>query len=83
MRVDRVDRGFLRRARQRVGLAAADTPIRVQWAAARAPADRFAPHAVSMNLGNLDAGRYRITLTVRPAVGPAVATSREIVLIDP
>ncbi|CAN5900808.1 hypothetical protein BH11GEM1_BH11GEM1_19200 [soil metagenome] len=83
VRVDRVDRGFLRRTRQRVGLAAADTPIRIQWADARPPTDRAAPHAVSIDLGNLDAGRYRITLTVIPAMGPAIATSREIVLIDP
>ena len=83
MRVDRVDRGFLRRARQRLGLAAVDTPIRMQWVDARPSADRAASHAVSIDLGNLDAGRYRITLTVSPAVGPAVATSREIILIEP
>jgi len=83
VRVDRMDRSLLRRTRQRLGMAPADTPIRIQWADARPPADRAAPHAVSLDLGYLDAGRYRITLTVAPAVGPAVATVREITLSDP
>ncbi len=64
-------------------MAPADTPIRIQWADARPPADRAAPHPVSLDVGNLDAGRYRITLTVAPAAGPAVATAREVTLSDP
>ena len=83
VRVDRMDRGLLRRTRQKLGLTPGDTPIRMQWADARPPADRAAPHAVSIDLGSMDAGRYRITLTVIPAMGSAVATSREIALIDP
>lgn len=83
VRVERVDAGFLRKARQRLGLSPADIPIRIQWTDARPPEDRAAPHAVSLNLRNMDAGRYRITLTVTPANGPAVATAREIALTVP
>ena len=83
VRVDRVDRSFARTARQRLGLAQADTPIRIQWTDARPPADRAAPYAVSLDLRNLDAGRYRITVTVTPTTGPAVATVRQIALTDP
>ena len=83
VRVDRLDRSLLRRTRQRLGMAPADTPIRIQWADARPPADRASPHAISLDLGYLDPGRYRITLTVVPLVGPAAATAREITLRDP
>ncbi len=80
VRVDRVDRGFLRSTRQRLGLSPVDSPIRMQWVDARPPADRAAPHTVSISVGTLEAGRYRITLTVTPANGPPASTIREVTL---
>ena len=80
VRVDRVDRSFVRSTRQRLGLAPADAPIRIQWTDARPSADRAAPHSVWLDLGNLDAGRYRLTLTVTVVGAPAVATIREVTL---
>ena len=80
VRVDRVDRGFLRNTRQRLRLSPADSPIRMQWVDARPPTGRTAPHTVSLSVGTLEAGRYRITLTVAPADGPAATTVREVTL---
>ena len=81
--VERVDHGWIRSTRQRLGLTPVDTPIRIRWTDARPPADRAAAHAVSLDLANLDAGRYRVTLTLAPLGGEPVSTSREIGLIDP
>ena len=81
--VERVDHGWIRSARQRLGLAPADTPIRMRWTDARPPADRAAAHAVSLDLANMDTGRYRVTLTLAPLGGSPVSVSREIGLIDP
>ena len=80
--VERVDHGWIRSARQKLGLTPVDTPIRIKWTDARPPADRAAAHAISLDLENLDSGRYRVTLTLTPASGSAVATTREIALID-
>ena len=82
--VERVDHGWIRSARQRLGLTPVDTPIRILWTDARPPAsDRAAPHAISLDLENLDPGRYRVTLTLTPAGGTPVATVREIALQHP
>lgn len=81
--VERVDHGWIRSARQRLGLTPVDTPIRIRWTDARPPADRAAAHAVSLDLANLDSGRYRVTLTLTPLGGTPVSTTREFALIDP
>ena len=80
--VERVDHTWIRSARQRLKLTPVDTPIRIRWTDARAATDSGAGHAVALDLGNLDAGRYRVTLTLTPLDGPAVSTTREIALID-
>ena len=81
--VERIDHGWLRSTRQRLGLTPADAPIRIRWTDARPPADRAAAHAVSLDLRHLDSGRYRVTLSLTPLDGTAVSTAREIALIDP
>ncbi len=80
--VERVDRGWLRNTRQKLGLAAEDTPIRIRWTDARPPVGRAASHAISLDLANLEPGRYRVTLTLYPNSGSAVFTGREIQLHD-
>ena len=80
--VERVDHSWIRSARQRLKLTPVDTPIRIRWTDARPAVDSGAGHAVGLDLGNLDAGRYRVTLTLSPLEGPPVSTSRELSLID-
>lgn len=81
--VERVDHSWIRSARQKLGLTPMDTPIKVRWTDARPPSGLAAPHAISMDLENLDAGRYRLTLTLTPAGGAPVASMREIALQNP
>ena len=80
--VERVDHGWIRSARQRLRLTPVDTPLRIRWTDARPSADNAAAHAVSLDLANLDAGRYRVMLTLTSLDGVPVTTTREISLID-
>ncbi|MDQ2667494.1 MAG: hypothetical protein M3Z05_15975 [Gemmatimonadota bacterium] len=80
--VERVDHSWIRSARQHLKLTPVDTPIRMHWSDERPRADSAAPHTLSLDLGNLDAGRYRLTLTLTPVDGTAVTTTRELSLID-
>lgn len=81
--VERVDRSFLRTARQRMGLAEPDSPLRMRWSDARPGAGGIAPHAISLDLGNLPEGRYRLTLSLVPAGGGvAASTAREVRLLE-
>jgi hypothetical protein len=79
--VERIDHGFLRSARQRLGLADPDSPLRVRWTDPRPGAGATA-HAISLDLGRLPAGRYRLTLTVAAGAGAPASSSREIELLD-
>ena len=77
--VERVDHGWIRSARQRLGLTPVDTPIRIRWSDSRPLASGgAAAHAISLDLENLEAGRYRLTLTATPLGGTPAATVREI-----
>ena len=76
--VERIDRSWFRSARQALGLAAEDTPLRIRWTDARASSAGIAPHAVSLDLANLPGGRYRLTLSLTPDGATPVASSREI-----
>jgi hypothetical protein len=80
--VERIDHGFFRSARQRFGLADDDTPLRMRWTDAR-PAAGISPHAISLDVGNLPGGRYRLTLSLTPADGRAVISTREVQLTEP
>ncbi len=81
--VERVDHSWIRSARQKLGLTPMDTPIRIRWTDAGASAERGVGRAISLDLANLDAGRYRVTLTLTPDGAKAVSTTREVELIDP
>jgi hypothetical protein len=81
--VERIDRSWFRSARQRLGLGDQDTPLRIRWTDARSPASGVAPHAVSLDLGNLPGGRYRLTLTLTPDGAPPAVSSGEIELREP
>ncbi len=81
--VERIDRSWFRSARQRLGLADDDTPLRIHWSDARASAQGIAPHAVSLDLANLPAGRYRVTLSLAPDGARPVSATREVELREP
>jgi hypothetical protein len=77
--VERVDRSWIRSAKQRLRLTPVDTPIRMKWTEQRPSAGR----SVSLDLTNLDAGRYRITVSLTREDGTAVSSTREVELINP
>jgi hypothetical protein len=81
--VERIDHGLLRSARQRLGLADEDTPLRVRWTDARPAGSGISPHAVSLDVGNLPGGRYRLTLSLTAADGKAATATREVQLTEP
>jgi hypothetical protein len=79
--VERIDRSWLRSARQRVHLAAKDSPLRILWSDARPPEPGgAAPRTVSLDLANLEPGRYRLTVEMSRANEPPASTSRELQL---
>jgi hypothetical protein len=80
--VERIDNGFFRAARQRLGLEGKDTPLRMRWTDARPPASGVTGRSVSLDLANLPEGRYRVTLWIIPPEGGAVTTSRDVQLMD-
>jgi hypothetical protein len=81
--VVRIDRSWFRSTRQALGLADDDTPLRVRWTDAQPSGEGIAAHAVSLDLANLPAGRYRLTLSLTPQGGEAVTASRDIRLTEP
>jgi hypothetical protein len=58
-----------------------DSPLRMRWPDNR-PSGETASRSVTVDLNKLPAGRYRVTLTMTPATGAAVQTSREIQLLE-
>ena len=81
--VERVDRSWFRITRQALGITDVDSPLRIRWSDAHGAGAPIAPHAVSLDLANLPAGRYRVTLSVTPADGEAATSSREFELRAP
>jgi hypothetical protein len=55
----------------------------VRWTDARPAASGISPHAISLDVGNLPGGRYRLTLSLTPGDGKAVTASREMLLTEP
>jgi hypothetical protein len=81
--VERVDRSWLRGAKQRIGLAERDSPLKLRWNDARPPQGGGpAARAISLDLANLEAGRYRVTVALGRADGSTVSSSRVMQLRD-
>jgi hypothetical protein len=80
--VERIDHGFFRSARQRLGLDDPDSPLRIRWSDARSAVDGIAARAISLDLANLPGGRYRVSLTLTPAGSPVLVSAREIEITD-
>ena len=81
--VVRIDRSWFRSTRQALGLADQDTPLRIRWTDAQPSAEGIAARAVSLDLGNLPAGRYRLTLSLTPQGAEPVVATRDIQLREP
>jgi len=80
--VERIDHGFFRSARQRVGLTDPDSPLKMNWTDARPVIGGMSSYAVSLDLSNLSNGRYRITLSMSGNDGSPITSSREVELVD-
>jgi hypothetical protein len=79
--VERIDRSWLRGARQRIGLAEKDSPLRLKWNDARPPqAGAAVSRAISLDLANLEPGQYRITVSLGRPNGETTTSARIIQL---
>jgi hypothetical protein len=79
--VERIDRSWIRGAKQRLRLTAPDNPLRLRWNDARpASAGEALSRAISLDLRNQSAGKYRITVGLIRANGTVVSSEREIEL---
>jgi len=79
--VERIDRSWMRVARQRLRLAAPDNPLRLRWNDARPAARGEALNrAISLDLTNQPGGKYRITVGLIRSDGSIVSSAREIEL---
>jgi hypothetical protein len=76
--VERIDHDLFRSARQRLGLADKDSPIQIRWSEARPSRNGVGPRALSLDLSNVPAGRYRITVAVTPPTGSGAVTFRDV-----
>jgi hypothetical protein len=79
--VERIDRSWLRGVRQRMRLAAPDSPLKLLWSDARPPQrGGYAPRAISLDLANLEPGRYRLTVAMSRGDEKPASSSRELEL---
>ena len=81
--VERIDRSWIRGAKQLLRLSEPDNPLRLRWNDARPAAPGQAiSRAISLDLRNQSAGKYRITVGLIRADGSVVASTRVIELRD-
>jgi hypothetical protein len=81
--VERIDRSWVRSARQLLRLAAPDNPLRLRWNDARpASPGEALNRAISLDLTNQPSGKYRITVGLIRSDGSVVSSAREIELRD-
>jgi hypothetical protein len=79
--VERIDRSWLRGVRQKLKLADPDSPLRLHWSDARPTESGEAlSRAISLRLGNLEPGKYRITMALSRADQVGATASREVEL---
>jgi hypothetical protein len=79
--VERIDRSWLRGVRQKLKLSDPDSPLRLHWSDARpSEAGEALSRAISLRLGNLEPGKYRITMALGRADQVAATASREVEL---
>jgi hypothetical protein len=80
--VERVDHGFFRSAFQKLGVAQEDSPLRLNWTDTRPVIGGVSTYAISLDLGNLAPGRYRVSLSLTGSDGSPLVATRELELVD-
>jgi hypothetical protein len=80
--VERVDHGFFRSTFQKIGIAQDDSPVKLDWSDTRPVIGGVSTYAVSLDLGNLAPGRYRVSLSLAGGQGPPLVTTRDLELVD-
>jgi len=81
--VERIDRSWIRGAKQLLRLAEPDNPLRLRWNDARpASPGQAISRAISLDLANQSPGKYRITVGLIRGDGSVVASTRVIELRD-
>jgi hypothetical protein len=76
--IERTREGWMRRTAERLHLATPFSPMQVRWNEVPDREHGIASQAVSLDLSRLQAGRYEISLTVTPADGAPVVSTREV-----
>jgi hypothetical protein len=61
-------------------LATPFSPMKLQWTELPDPTNGIVSRSVTLNLSQLEPGRYEITLTVTPADGLPLVAKREVTL---
>jgi hypothetical protein len=80
--VERVDHGFFRSAFQKIGITQDDSPLRLAWTDTRPVIGGVSTYAVSLDLGNLEPGHYRVSLALAGSDGVPLVATRELELVD-
>jgi hypothetical protein len=73
--------GGVRRIAERIGLASAGQPVRIRWTEESGGA-ALLPRATTVALPQrLAPGEYLLEVTVHPAAGPPVTTTRALTIV--
>jgi hypothetical protein len=78
--IERIQEGWMRRAVERLHLAPPFSPMKLQWTEMPDRGDGIAARSVTLNLSQLDPGRYEIALTVTASDGLPLVARREVTL---
>ena len=76
--IERIREGWMRKTAERLHLATPFSPMTLQWTEMPDPGNGVASRSVTLNLSQLEPGRYEITLTVSPSDGLPVIAKRQI-----
>ena len=82
--LERQDRGFFRSLAESIGIAGRRGPaVELNWLDRAAGEEtQVFPRSVSLNLGDIDEGRYLLNLVVRLAGDRELVTTRDIYIVD-
>lgn len=78
--IDRIREGLVRRAAEHLHLASPFSPVQVQWNEIPDAVNGIVSRAVSLDVSQLENGRYQISVAVRNADGLPVSFKKEIVI---
>lgn len=78
--IEPIKEGFMRRAAAKLHLATPLSPTQMQWTERPSGENGIVSRSVTLNLSQLEPGRYEIVLTVRPPDGLPLVAKREITL---